>query len=147
MKNFRKIITSNKRTNLRLFVQLSVVTLFVVVSLLVWQTSAQMQDKSGAEKPLVEQFSINGANQQIAILAAFDTSNPAVTPMLGNYPNTTVAVGANATVTPDAAPIGATSINVSTNSNFKGTFVANPTTGVVRITNAHPAGTYTKPVA
>ncbi|MEO8573821.1 MAG: VCBS repeat-containing protein, partial [Pyrinomonadaceae bacterium] len=62
---------------------------------------------------------------------------------LGNYPNRTVTKGAGTTVTPDAAPMGATSINVSTNSNFKGTFVANPTTGVVRVTNAHPAGTYT----
>ena len=54
-----------------------------------------------------------------------------------------VVASGNATVTPDAAPIGATSINVSCTSNFKGTFVANPGTGVVRVTNAHPAGTYT----
>ena len=31
-------------------------------------------------------------------------------PTLGNYPNTMVVVGANTTVTPDAAPTGATSI-------------------------------------
>ncbi|MEO8435803.1 MAG: FG-GAP-like repeat-containing protein [Pyrinomonadaceae bacterium] len=63
-------------------------------------------------------------------------------PTLGNYPPTMVAVGANTTVTPDAAPTGATSINGATNSNFKGVLIANPTTGVVRVTNAHPAGTY-----
>jgi hypothetical protein len=64
-------------------------------------------------------------------------------PILGNYPNTMVVASGNATVTPDAAPTGATSINVSSSSKFKGTFVANPGTGVVRVTNAHPAGTYT----
>lgn len=63
-------------------------------------------------------------------------------PTLGNYPNTMVVLGANTTVTPDAAPTGASGINVATDTDFKGTFVANPTTGVVRITNAHPAGTY-----
>ena len=66
-----------------------------------------------------------------------------VSPILGNYPNKMVVVSGNTTVTPDASPTGATSINISTNSRFKGTFVANPGTGVVRITNAHPAGTYT----
>jgi hypothetical protein len=64
-------------------------------------------------------------------------------PTLGNYPNTTVALSAGTTVTPDAAPTGATSINVSTDTNFKGTFAANPATGIVRVTDAHPAGTYT----
>jgi hypothetical protein len=64
-------------------------------------------------------------------------------PTLGNYPNTMVVASGNTTVTPDAAPGGATSINVSSSSKFKGTFVANPGTGVVRVTNAHPAGTYT----
>ena len=53
-----------------------------------------------------------------------------------------IVLGANTTVTPNVVPTGATSINVFTNSNFKGTFVANPTTGVVRVTDAHPAGTY-----
>ncbi|MCA1602827.1 MAG: hypothetical protein LC776_14740 [Acidobacteria bacterium] len=76
--------------------------------------------------------------------AFFEMSGtPVPTPTLGNYPNTMVVVGANTTVTPDAAPTGATSINVATDSNFKGTFVANPITGVVRVTNAHPAGSYT----
>ena len=46
-------------------------------------------------------------------------------------------------MTPDAAPANTTSINVSTDSNFKGTFAASPTTGVVTVTDAHPAGTYT----
>ncbi len=68
---------------------------------------------------------------------------PAAPPTLGNYPNTTVSLGGNTTVTPDAAPTGATSINVSSSTNFKGTFSAGAATGVVRVTDAHPAGTYT----
>ena len=56
-------------------------------------------------------------------------------PTLGNYPDTMVVVSANTTVTPDAAATGATSINVATDSDFKGVLVAHPTTGVVRITN------------
>src|ERR1700687_5594963 len=62
---------------------------------------------------------------------------------LGNYPNTTLNLGANTTVTPDAVPTSATSINISTATDFKGTFSADPATGVVRVTNAHPAGLYT----
>lgn len=54
-----------------------------------------------------------------------------------------VAVGSNAIVTPDVAPTGATSINASTDSDFKGVLTADPITGVVRITNVHPAGSYT----
>ncbi|MGA9772499.1 MAG: C25 family cysteine peptidase [Blastocatellia bacterium] len=53
-----------------------------------------------------------------------------------------VTVGGNTTVAPLIAPVGAVRINVSTSTNFKGTFAANPATGVVRITNAHPAGSY-----
>ena len=44
---------------------------------------------------------------------------------------------------PDAAPTNTTSINVSTSTNFKGKLEGYPTTGVVRVTDAHPAGTYT----
>ena len=63
-------------------------------------------------------------------------------PTLGNYPDTMVLVSANTTVTPDTGATGATSINVATDSDFKGVLVAHPTTGAVRITNPHPAGTY-----
>jgi hypothetical protein len=62
-------------------------------------------------------------------------------PTPGNYPNTTVPLSGDATVTPDATPAETTSINVSTDTNFKGTFAASPTTGVVTVTDAHPAGT------
>ena len=67
----------------------------------------------------------------------------AVTPTLGNYPDTSLPLSTDTTVTPDAAPTNTTSINVSTSTNFKGKLEGNPTTGVVRVTDAHPAGTYT----
>jgi hypothetical protein len=67
----------------------------------------------------------------------------AVTPTLGNYPNTSLPLSTDTTVTPDAAPTNAASMNVSTSTNFKGKLEGNPTTGVVRVTDAHPAGTYT----
>jgi hypothetical protein len=74
-----------------------------------------------------------------ALSAAPGTANGA----LGNYPNTTLQLGANTIVTPDAAPTTTTSINVSTTTDFKGKLEGDPTTGVVRVTDAHPAGIYT----
>jgi hypothetical protein len=69
---------------------------------------------------------------------------PAFNPIpLGNYPSTSVQLGANTTIAPDAAPTNTTSINVLTSTNFKGKLEGNPATGALRITNAHPAGTYT----
>jgi hypothetical protein len=62
---------------------------------------------------------------------------------LGNYPNTTVPLSGNTTVTPDAAPFNTASINVSTSTNFKGRLEGKPGTGIVSVTDAHPAGTYT----
>ena len=67
----------------------------------------------------------------------------AVTPTLGNYPPTSLPLSTDTTVTADAAPTNAATMNVSTSTSFKGKLEGNPTTGVVRVTNAHPAGTYT----
>jgi hypothetical protein len=58
---------------------------------------------------------------------------------LGNYPNTTVQIGANTTITPDTAPTNATHINVSASTDFKGTLTADTASGVVRVTNAYPS--------
>ena len=72
-------------------------------------------------------------------------SRPAVitvTPTLGNYPNTSLSLSTDTMVLPDAAPANATSISVSTSTNFKGKLEGYPGTGVVRVTDAHPAGTY-----
>ena len=63
--------------------------------------------------------------------------------VLGSYPDTSILLSTDTTVTPDAAPTNTTSINVSTSTNFKGTLEGDPATGVVRVTDAHPAGTYT----
>ena len=62
---------------------------------------------------------------------------------LGNYPNTSIPLSTDATVTPDATPANTTSITVSTSTNFQGQLEGYPNTGVVRVTDAHPAGTYT----
>ena len=66
-----------------------------------------------------------------------------LTPVLGNYPDTSLPLSTNTTVTPDAAPMNTVRINVSTSTDFKGTLEGSPVTGVVRVTDAHPAGTYT----
>ncbi len=55
-------------------------------------------------------------------------------PILGNYPDTTLALSDNTTVTPDAPPINTTRITVSTSTSFNGTLEGYPTTGVVRVT-------------
>jgi hypothetical protein len=64
-------------------------------------------------------------------------------PTPGNYPDTSIPLSTDTTVTPDAAPTNTTSINVSASTNFKGKLEGYPATGVVRVTDAHPAGTYT----
>lgn len=67
----------------------------------------------------------------------------AQTPALGTYPATTIiAAGSNTTVIPSAVPANAVSITATTSPNFKGVLHANPVTGVLTITNAHPAGMY-----
>jgi len=68
--------------------------------------------------------------------------SPLTGPTLGNYPDTSLPLSTNTTVTPDATPTNTTSINVSTSTDFNGTLAGDPTTGVVQVTDAHPAGTY-----
>ena len=74
---------------------------------------------------------------------ATPTPTATVPPTLGNYPDTSIPLSTDTTVTPDAAPTNTTSINVSTSTDFKGKLEGDPATGVVRVTDAHPAGTYT----
>ncbi|MFZ1221312.1 MAG: FG-GAP-like repeat-containing protein [Chthoniobacterales bacterium] len=59
-----------------------------------------------------------------------------------NYPNKSLPLSGNTKVTPNMPPASTTSINVSTSTNFKGLLEGDPATGTVRVTNAHPAGTY-----
>jgi hypothetical protein len=90
---------------------------------------------------LVKGFLLNGAMLVIACCSvAFGAGK---TPVLGNYPDTSVPLSTNTIVTPDAAPTNTTRMNVSTSTNFKGMLEGNPVTGVVRVTDANPAGTYT----
>src|SRR5256714_9365240 len=63
-------------------------------------------------------------------------------PILGNYPKTSVLLSGDKIVTPNSAPTNTTSINVSTSTAFKGKLEGYPATGIVRITDAHPAGIY-----
>src|SRR5205823_7429339 len=71
------------------------------------------------------------------------TPTPTPTPMLGNYSATSIPLSGDDTVIPDTTPSNVTSINVSTSSDFKGRLEGYPATGIVRVTDAHPAGTYT----
>jgi hypothetical protein len=64
-------------------------------------------------------------------------------PTLGAYPNTTVIAGQTISVSPSEAPTGTNSTTAYTHTNFSGVFTVNPTTGVVAITDAKQAGTYT----
>ena len=70
------------------------------------------------------------------------TATPA--PTIGTYAATVISSpGGNATVVPSAAPVGALALTASTSTNFKGLLRVDPVTGIVTVTNAHPAGTYT----
>ncbi|MBL4604574.1 MAG: Ig-like domain-containing protein, partial [Flavobacteriaceae bacterium] len=70
----------------------------------------------------------------------FTTANP----YLGTYSDVTISsAGDNTTATPDTSPHQVVGITAYTNTNFKGEFTVNSLTGVVQITNAYPAGTYT----
>jgi uncharacterized repeat protein (TIGR01451 family)/CSLREA domain-containing protein len=67
-------------------------------------------------------------------------------PTLGNYSDTTVFVTQGATVTPSAAPTDDNpgfDLDVTVSAGFTGGATVNDTTGVVTITSAAPAGTYT----
>src|SRR5438034_348997 len=81
----------------------------------------------------------------VAVLAVFAAvvSIIVAQPTAGNYPNRSIPLSTDTTVTPDAAPTNTTRITVSTSTNFKGKLEGYPATGVVRVTDAHPAGTYT----
>src|SRR5438128_3386532 len=57
--------------------------------------------------------------------------------------NFTVALSGNTLVEPMAAPPNTARMTATTTPDFKGILSADPATGLVRITNAHPAGTFT----
>ncbi len=73
----------------------------------------------------------------------FAISANSVTPSLGTYTAVSVNACGNITVTPTSAPVNVSALYVSAPSAFMGILEANPSTGVITITNARPAGTYT----
>jgi hypothetical protein len=75
--------------------------------------------------------------------AALWAAPPTANAQQGTYPPKTVKLGANSTV-PRSPALGppVANMTVSTSTNFKGLLEGDPATGTVRVTNAHPAGTY-----
>ncbi|HKA19487.1 MAG TPA: FG-GAP-like repeat-containing protein [Blastocatellia bacterium] len=71
------------------------------------------------------------------------TQPPTPAPTLGIYPDTSLLLSGDTTVAPSVPPTNTTSMNVSTSTNFKGKLEADPNTGNLRVTDPHPAGTYT----
>lgn len=63
-------------------------------------------------------------------------------PIIGDYQNVSVRLSGNVIVSPTAVPTNVVSITGSAPPSFKGQISVAPTTGVVRITNAYPTGTY-----
>src|ERR1043166_5302983 len=95
----------------------------------------------------MKRFFLNSAVLTMLVWALVALASRIVTtPILGNYPNTSIPLSGDTTVMPDAAPTNTTRMNVSTSTNFKGKLEGYPATGVVRVTDAHPAGAYTVPV-
>jgi hypothetical protein len=78
----------------------------------------------------------------LTIIAVYSIAQAVASPTLGNYLDITVQLSGDTTNTPSAAPTNTTKITVSTSTAFKGRLEADPTTGVTRITDANPAGTY-----
>ncbi len=76
----------------------------------------------------------------IFILFIFSVNNAYAS--LGTYPATSVTLSANVNVIPNAAPSSGTVLTMSTSVNFTGIITIDSITGVVKVTNAAPAGTY-----
>ena len=64
-------------------------------------SAAQMKDKRSEESRQAGQFSYIGKHLQAAIFGTTEASSQPLIPTLGNYPNTTVAVGANTIPNPE----------------------------------------------
>jgi hypothetical protein len=75
--------------------------------------------------------------------ASFTLNVAPAEPTLGNYSNTSMNIGGNGNITPDAAPTNAARHRVSTSSAFTGLLTVDSTSGIVNVTNAQPAGIYT----
>lgn len=68
------------------------------------------------------------------------------TPELGNYGNQTIVLGEDLSVNPDVQPTLSNSFSnlvAYADPNFKGSLVSDPRTGIIKVLNPMPAGTYT----
>ena len=75
--------------------------------------------------------------------ATCSLSTAIAAPTLGTYSNISVPLSGDATVTPSAAPTNTLRVTVTTSTSFKGRLEGNPMNGIVSVTNANPAGSYT----
>ena len=78
----------------------------------------------------------------ITIALAFAIGTRSASTALGTYAATEVGLGGQVRVIPSGAPVGTLRLVAYSNTNFKGTIEADPVTGVVRVTNAHPTGVF-----
>jgi hypothetical protein len=85
-----------------------------------------------------------GSAATVAGSATFTVNQQPVS--LGNYPATSVAQGGSTTIAPSAAPANASNLTVSA-PGFTGSLSIDPTTGVVTVGNAGPAGNFTVTIA
>ena len=78
----------------------------------------------------------------ITIALAFAIGTRSASTVLPTYAATEVGLGGQVWVIPSGAPVGTLRLVAYSNTNFKGTIEADPVTGVVRVTNAHPTGVF-----
>lgn len=85
-----------------------------------------------------------GMTGSITVLGSMPSATPtsSANPTLGNYGNTSLPLSTDTTIIPDAVPTLSVRMNVSASTSFKGKLEGDPVTGTIRVTNAHPAGTY-----
>ena len=75
-------------------------------------------------------------------LMLFFLSENSFSQTIGTYPDKTIISGQNTTITPSVPPTGADYLFAFTQVSFSGVLSANPTTGVVSVTNALLPGSY-----
>ena len=63
-------------------------------------------------------------------------------PVLGNYLDTELTLGANSVIQPDALPINTLRAVAFTDSSFSGELLVNPVTGEVSVINASQSGVF-----
>lgn len=78
-----------------------------------------------------------------SIVGTTATAHVSTPPGLGDYSNTEVFLGADVSIVPSSAPVNAVTATGSASGGFQGLITVDPVTGIVLVTNAHTAGTFT----